>query len=194
MRIVIGTDHAGFFLKEELSAHIRKLGYQVVDVGTHCDETVDYPDYAELLGRTLIDGLAERGVLICGSGVGASVAANKMAGIRAGLCHDTYSAHQGVEHDDMNVLVLGGRVIGPGLARELVTVYLAATFKGEERHRRRLRKVSALEERMHKPRLITCDRYDAVLFDMDGVITDTASLHATCWKTAFDEFLQQWAT
>ena len=121
MRIVIGTDHAGFFLKKALSAHIRKLGYQVVDVGAHGTDTVDYPDYAELLGRTLIDGLAERGVLICGSGVGASVAANKMPGIRAGLCHDTFSAHQGVEHDDMNVLVLGGRVIGPELARELVT-------------------------------------------------------------------------
>ena len=194
MRIVIGTDHAGFFLKKELSAHIRKLGYQVVDVGAHGTDTVDYPDYAELLGRTLIDGLAERGVLICGSGVGASVAANKMPGIRAGLCHDTFSAHQGVEHDDMNVLVLGGRVIGPELARELVTAYLGATFSGEERHQRRLKKVSALEERMHKPRLITPDRYDAVLLDMDGVITDTASLHATCWKTTFDEYLQQWAT
>ncbi len=194
MRIVIGTDHAGFLLKKDLSAHIRRLGYQVVDVGTHGTDTVDYPDYAELLGRTLIDGLAERGVLICGSGVGASVAANKIPGIRAGLCHDTYSAHQGVEHDDMNVLVLGGRVIGPELARELVTAYLGARFTGEERHQRRLQKVSALEERMHKPRLITRDRYDAVLFDMDGVITDTASLHATCWKTMFDEYLQQLAT
>src|SRR5947208_13684122 len=148
MRIVIGTDHAGFFLKKALSAHIRKLGYQVVDVGAHGTDTVDYPDYAELLGRTLIDGLAERGVLICGSGVGASVAANKMPGIRAGLCHDTYSAHQGVEHDDMNVLVLGGRVIGPELARELVTAYLGATFSGEERHQRRLEKVTVLEGRL----------------------------------------------
>src|SRR5206468_6047162 len=194
MRIVIGTDHAGFFPKKALSAHIRKLGYQVVDVGAHGTDTVDYSDYAELLGRTLIDGLAERGVLICGSGVGASVAANKMPGIRAGLCHDTYSAHQGVEHDDRNVLVLGGRVIGPELARELVTAYLGARFSGEERHQRRLKKVSALEERMHKPRLITPDRYDAVLLDMDGVIMDTASLYATCWKTTFDEYLQQWAT
>ncbi len=194
MRIVIGTDHAGFSLKKELNTHIRNLGHQVLDVGTHGTDTVDYPDYAELLGRTLIDGLADRGVLICGSGVGASVAANKMPGIRAGLCHDTYSSHQGVEHDDMNVLVLGGRVIGPELALELVTAYLGAKFTGEERHRRRLQKISALEERMHKPRLVTPDRYDAVLFDMDGVITDTARLHATCWKTTFDEYLQQWAT
>jgi beta-phosphoglucomutase family hydrolase/RpiB/LacA/LacB family sugar-phosphate isomerase len=193
MRIVIGTDHAGFGLKQELSAHIRRLGYQVVDVGTHGTDTVDYPDYAERLGRTLMDGLAERGVLICGSGVGASVAANKMPGIRAGLCHDTYSAHQGVEHDDMNVLVLGGRVIGPELARELVTAYLGARFSGEERHKRRLQKVSALEERMHKPRLIARDRYDAVLFDMDGVITDTATIHAAAWKTTFDEYLKRWS-
>jgi RpiB/LacA/LacB family sugar-phosphate isomerase len=147
MRIVIGSDHAGFPLKEDLTAYIRQLGHQVVDVGTHGTEAVDYPDYAEALSKTLLDGLAERGVLICGSGVGASVAANKLPGIRAGLCHDTYSAHQGVEHDDMNVLVLGGRVIGPELARELVTAYLGATFTGEERHRRRLQKVCALEER-----------------------------------------------
>src|SRR5881397_637628 len=151
MRIVIGTDHAGFFLKKELSAHIRKLGYQVVDVGAHGTNTVDYPDYAELLGRTLIDGLAERGVLICGSGVGASVAANKMPGIRAGLCHDTFSAHQGVEHDDMNVLVLGGRIIGPELAKELVRAFVAAEFSGHERHRRRLDKVIALEQRFSGP-------------------------------------------
>jgi RpiB/LacA/LacB family sugar-phosphate isomerase len=147
MRIVIGSDHAGFPLKEDLSAYLRQLGNQVVDVGTHGTEAVDYPDYAEALSKTLLDGQAERGVLICGSGVGASVAANKLPGIRAGLCHDTYSAHQGVEHDDMNVLVLGGRVIGPELARELVTAYLSATFTGEERHRRRLQKVLALEGR-----------------------------------------------
>src|SRR2546421_3963683 len=147
MRIVIGTDHAGFFLKKDLSAHIRRLGYQVVDVGTHGTDTVDYPDYAELLGRTLIDGLAERGVLICGSGVGASVAANKIPGIRAGLCHDTYSAHQGVEHDDMNVLVLGGRVIGPAMAEELVRAFAGAKFTNEERHLRRLNKVKAIEAR-----------------------------------------------
>ena len=130
-----------------MRAYIRQLGHQVVDVGTHSTEAVDYPDYAEALSTTLLDGQAERGVLICGSGVGASVAANKLPGIRAGLCHDTYSAHQGVEHDDMNVLVLGGRVIGPELARELVNAYLGATFTGEERHRRRLQKVHVLEGR-----------------------------------------------
>jgi ribose 5-phosphate isomerase B len=151
MRIVIGSDHAGFPLKEDLTAYIRQLGHQVVDVGTHGTEAVDYPDYAEALSQALLDGQAERGVLICGSGVGASVAANKLPGIRAGLCHDTYSAHQGVEHDDMNVLVLGGRVIGPELARELVTAYLGATFTGEERHRQRLQKVYALEERYSAP-------------------------------------------
>src|SRR4051812_26377649 len=106
MRIVIGADHAGFPLKKELSTYIRQLGHEVVDVGTHSADPVDYPDYAEALGTTLLDGTAERGVLICGSGVGASVAANKVPGIQAGLCHDTYSAHQGVEHDNMNVLVL----------------------------------------------------------------------------------------
>src|SRR5881398_1098052 len=146
MRIVIGTDHAGFFLKKELSAHIRKLGYQVVDVGAHGTNTVDYPDYAELLGRTLIDGLAERGVLICGSGVGASVAANKMPGIRAGLCHDTFSAHQGVEHDDMNVLVLGAKVVGSALALELVGAFVSASFDHVERHQRRLDKVLKMEK------------------------------------------------
>jgi RpiB/LacA/LacB family sugar-phosphate isomerase len=147
MRIVIGSDHPGFPLKEGLTAYIRQLGHEVVDVGTHSTEPVDYPDYAEALSKTLLDGLAERGVLICGSDVGAPVAANKLPGIRAGLCHDTYSAHQGVEHDDMNVLVLGGRVIGPELAQELVTAYLGATFTGEERHRRRLQKAYALEGR-----------------------------------------------
>src|SRR5262245_52084300 len=128
MRIVIGADHAGFTLKEDLAAHIRALGHQLVDVGTHSTQPVDYPDYAEAVSRVLLDSSADRGVLICGSGVGASVAANKLPGIRAGLCHDTYSAHQGVEHDSMNVLVLGGRVIGPALAYELVTAYRAAEF------------------------------------------------------------------
>ena len=147
MRIVMGSDHAGFPLKQDLVTYVRELGHEVVDVGTRGTDPVDYPDYAETLSKTLLDGLAERGVLICGSGVGASVAANKLPGIRAGLCHDTYSAHQGVEHDDMNVLVLGGRVIGPALARDLIRAYLGATFTGEERHRRRLQKVHALERR-----------------------------------------------
>ena len=147
MRVAMGSDHAGFELKEDLAGALRELGHQVVDVGTHNKDPVDYPDSAEALGSAILDGLAERGILICGSGVGASVAVNKLPGIRAGLCHDTYSAHQGVEHDDMNVLVLGGRVIGPELARDLVRAFLEAEFTGEERHRRRLEKIDALEAR-----------------------------------------------
>ncbi len=145
MRIVIGSDHAGFALKEDLAAVLRKEGHDVLDVGTHSADSVDYPDYAEAVGEAIRVGQAERGILICGSGVGASVAANKIPGVRAGLCHDTYSAHQGVEHDDMNVLVLGARVVGRALAEELVRTYLHARFSGEQRHRRRLDKVSALE-------------------------------------------------
>jgi ribose 5-phosphate isomerase B len=145
VRIAIGADHAGFQLKEMLAAYLRDRGEHVVDVGTYSAAPVDYPDYAEAIGNALREGRADRAILICGSGVGASVAANKLLGIRAGLCHDTYSAHQGVEHDDMNVLVLGARVIGPELARELVHTFLQATFSGEERHRRRLAKVMALE-------------------------------------------------
>ena len=147
MRIAAGADHAGFALKEDLAAYLRELGHQVLDVGTHSTAPVDYPDYAEAVGNAVLDGRADRAVLICGSGVGASVAANKLPGIRAGLCHDTYSAHQGVEHDDMNVLVMGSRVIGTELARELVRAFLGATFSGEERHRRRLAKVIALERK-----------------------------------------------
>ena len=150
MRIAVGADHAGFALKEDLAAYLRELGHQVLDVGTHSTAPVDYPDYAEAVGNAVLDGRAARAVLICGSGVGASVAANKLPGIRAGLCHDTYSAHQGVEHDDMNVLVLGSRVIGTELARELVRAFLGATFSGEERHRRRLAKVVALEAKALK--------------------------------------------
>ena len=147
MRIAVGSDHAGFALKQDLAAYLREMGHQVLDVGTHSTAPVDYPDYSEAVGNAVLDGRAERAVLICGSGVGASVAANKLPGIRAGLCHDTYSAHQGVEHDDMNVLVMGSRVIGPELARELLRAFLGATFSGEERHRRRLAKVIALEGR-----------------------------------------------
>jgi RpiB/LacA/LacB family sugar-phosphate isomerase len=145
MRIAIGSDHAGFTLKDNLAAILRKDGHEVIDVGAHSDDPTDYPDYAAAVGEELITGKAERGILICGSGVGASVAANKIPGIRAGLCHDTYSAHQGVEHDDMNVLVLGARVVGRALAEELVHAYLGARFAGEERHRRRLKKIHALE-------------------------------------------------
>lgn len=147
MRIVMGADHAGFALKEDLRKFVAGLGYEVVDVGT-CDESpVDYPDFAVAVGTAILEGRAERGILICGSGVGASVAANKLAGIRAGLCHDTYSAHQSVEHDDTNVLVLGSRIIGSELARELVKAFLSAKFSHEERHQRRLDKVNALEYR-----------------------------------------------
>lgn len=146
MQIVIGSDHAGFELKKRIAAFLlEQQNCVVIDVGSYNDTPVDYPDYAEAVGRAIQEGRAERGILICGSGVGASVAANKLAGIRAGLCHDTYSAHQGVEHDAMNVLALGSRVIGPALAQELVRVFLLADFTGEERHRRRLAKVKALE-------------------------------------------------
>jgi ribose 5-phosphate isomerase B len=147
MRIAIGADHAGFLLKQELLGSVKSLKHRVLDLGTHSTAPVDYPDYAEAVGRAVAEGRAERGLLVCGSGVGASVAANKIAGIRAAVCHDTYSAHQGVEHDDMNVLALGARVIGVELARELVRVFLAARFSGAARHRRRLKKIRALEER-----------------------------------------------
>jgi RpiB/LacA/LacB family sugar-phosphate isomerase len=145
MRLVLGSDHAGYELKQELLGFLRALGHEVLDVGTCSTAAVDYPDYSEAVSRAVLDGRAERGVLICGSGVGACVAANKIPGIRAAICHDGYSAHQGVEHDDMNVLVLGSRVIGPELAKELVRGYLHATFSGEERHLRRLGKVKAIE-------------------------------------------------
>lgn len=145
MRVVIGSDHAGFELKRSIAGFLRQAGYDVQDVGTDSTRPVDYPDYAEALAKIVVAGGAQRGVLICGSGVGASVAANKVPGIRAGLCHDTYSAHQGVEHDDMNVLVLGSRVIGIELAKELVAAFLRAGFSGEERHARRLAKVKAIE-------------------------------------------------
>ena len=148
MQLVIGSDHAGYELKQNIAAHMHELGHPVIDVGAESGTTpVDYPDYAEMLGIALLEDRADRGIFICGSGVGATVAANKLPGIRAGLCHDTYSAHQGVEHDDMNVLVLGARVIGVELARELVRAFLAAHFSGEERHQRRLAKVAALETR-----------------------------------------------
>jgi RpiB/LacA/LacB family sugar-phosphate isomerase len=147
MKIVVGSDHAGFELKQEIAALLRGGGHDVFDVGTHSTVPVDYPDSAEAVGLAVRDGRAERGILICGSGVGASVAANKLPGIRAAVCHDAYSAHQGVEHDDMNVLVLGGRIIGSAVAQDLVGTFVAARFSGEERHARRLAKVKALETR-----------------------------------------------
>lgn len=146
MRVVLGGDHAGFELKRDLLSYVRGLGHEVMDVGAASGALPDdYPDFAEAVGMAVRSSRAERGILVCGSGVGASVAVNKIPGIRAGLCHDSYSAHQGVEHDDMNVLVLGSRVIGSELARELVGRFLGAKFCGEERHARRLEKVKKLE-------------------------------------------------
>src|SRR5256885_6650381 len=144
MKIVIGSDHAGFELKNAMGDVLRGLGNAVLDVGAFNENPSDYPDFAEAVGRAVLDGRAERGVLICGSGVGASVAANKLVGIRAAVCHDTYSAHQGVEHDDMNVLVPGSRIIGVKLAEDLVKAFLGAQFTNEERHNRRLAKIDVL--------------------------------------------------
>lgn len=150
MKIVIGSDHAGFRLKNAMGDVIRSLGHAVLDVGAFNENPSDYPDFAEAVGRAVLDGRAERGVLICGSGIGASVAANKLIGIRAGICHDTYSGHQGVEHDNMNVLVMGSRVVGEKLAEDVVRAFLVAKFTDEERHVRRLAKVDALERKMLK--------------------------------------------
>jgi len=147
VRVAIAADHAGFPLKQELAPWLRSSGHEATDLGTNSTEPVDYPDYADAVAQAVLEGRAARGILICGSGVGASVAANKVPGIRAGLCHDTYSAHQGVEHDDMNVLVLGARVIGVELARELVRAFLGAVCTREPRHVRRLGKIRAIEER-----------------------------------------------
>src|SRR6202158_3114089 len=147
MKIVIGSDHAGFQLKVAMGDLLRSMNQEVLDVGAFNENPSDYPDFAEAVGRALLVGQAQRGVLICGSGVGASVAANKLTGIRAAVCHDTYSAHQGVEHDDMNVLVLGSRIIGVKLAEDLVKAYLGAQFTNEERHKRRLAKIAALEQK-----------------------------------------------
>lgn len=150
MKIVIGADHAGYELKKFVADYLRYRGHDIIDKGTDSDDPVDYPDYAEAVGNAILAGNAERGVLVCGSGVGASVAANKIPGIRAGLCHNTYSARQGVEHDDMNVLVLGARVIGIEMARELVDAFIGAKYTAEERHQRRVAKIKALEQRYGK--------------------------------------------
>jgi ribose 5-phosphate isomerase B len=147
MRIVIGSDHAGFGYKEALGRLLSEEGYDVVDVGTESREPADYPDYAEKVALAVRNGEAERGVLICGSAVGVCVAANKVPGVRAGVCHDTYSAHQGVEHDDMNVLCMGERIIGIELAREILRSFLGARYQREERFQRRLDKVLAIEKR-----------------------------------------------
>ena len=145
MRIVIGADHRGYEMKDEIAAALKRDGHEVLDVGTNSADSVDYPDYARAVGEAIVDGRAERGIIVCGSGVGAGIAANKIRGVRAALCHDTYSARQGVDHDDMNVLCLGARVVGDALAMELVKAFLSARFKGEERLRRRLGKVAEME-------------------------------------------------
>jgi len=145
MKIALACDHAGFPLKDEVIEVIEQSGNEVVDLGTYNLEPVDYPDYAEKAGRAVLQGQAERAILLCGSGVGASIAANKIKGIYAAVCHDTYSAHQGVEHDKMNILCLGGRIIGGELAKEIVLSFLGAKFIPEERHIRRTGKINALE-------------------------------------------------
>jgi ribose 5-phosphate isomerase B len=151
MRVAVACDHAGYPVKSVVLSAVTKAGHQPLDLGTDSTESVDYPDIAEKLGHSIQNGQAQRGILICGSGVGASIAANKIQGIYAAICHDTYSAHQGVEHDDMNVLCLGGRIVGPEVIKELVSVFLQARFigcdPGEERHARRVGKVRAIEQK-----------------------------------------------
>jgi ribose 5-phosphate isomerase B len=147
MKISIGADHAGYEMKRELIPFVESLGHTVHDVGTfQPGNPDDYPDYAILVAEDIRSGQAERGILVCGSGVGVSVAANKFKGIRAGICHDHYSAHQGVEHDDMNILVLGSRIVGPMLAQDATEAFLKASFSGEALHVRRLNKVKGIEE------------------------------------------------
>ena len=151
MRIAVAADHAGFFLKEQIRLVVAQLGHEVDDLGAHNAEPSDYPDFAGLVGAQLMAGTADRGILICGSGIGVCVAANKMPGIRAGICHDTYSGHQGVEHDAMNVLVMGSRIVGSALAVEITKAYLGATFnQTEERFVRRSNKLEAIE-RLYMP-------------------------------------------
>jgi len=152
VKLVIASDHAGFPLKEEVRAYLSKAGHEIVDLGAFtCDPQDDYPDFAERVGEAIKRGEAPRGILICGSGVGVCVAANKIPGIRAGMCHDTYSAHQGVEHDDMNVIVLGARIIGTSLAYELADTFIRAKFSvSEERFRRRFNKVLAIEAKYQR--------------------------------------------
>jgi ribose 5-phosphate isomerase B len=146
VRVAVASDHAGYLLKQALATHLADAGYAVYDLGAHDQEPVDYPDIAAAASRAVVDGRAERAVIVCGSGAGACVAANKIKGIRAVIAHDTYTAHQAVEHDDVNVLCLGSRVIGEALAVELVDTFVNARFGNEERHRRRVEKVKALDE------------------------------------------------
>jgi ribose 5-phosphate isomerase B len=146
MRVAVGMDHGGYPLKEFILEELRKEGHEAIDVGAfNLDPSDDYPDFSRAVGEAILSGQAERGVLVCGSGVGAAVAASKIKGLRASVCHDHYSAHQGVEHVDMNVLCLGARIIGPELAADLIRAFLAARFSGEPRHVRRVKKVAEIE-------------------------------------------------
>ncbi|HEU4895300.1 MAG TPA: ribose 5-phosphate isomerase B [Acidimicrobiia bacterium] len=145
MRIAVGSDHAGYPLKEHIASWLAESGHAVYDLGTHSPDPVDYPDYAAAVAQAVLDGRADRGVIVCGSGAGAAIAANKLTGIRAAVAHDTYTAHQMVEHDDVNVLALGSRVVGQALAEELIRTFLDAKFSRDERHVRRLDKIRALE-------------------------------------------------
>ena len=152
MRVAIGADHGGYALKDELKSFLESLGHEMIDVGAYTlDPADDFPDFTKSLSESVASGNADRGIMICGSGVGASVAANKVKGIRASVCHDTYSAHQGVEHDDMNVLCLGARIVGIELARELTGAFLSAEYVTEERFQRRLDKVLDMESRFGQP-------------------------------------------
>ena len=152
MRVAIGADHGGYALKDEMKQFLQSLGHEMIDVGAHTlDPADDFPDFTRPLAESVASGSADRGIMICGSGVGASVAANKVRGIRASVCHDTYSAHQGVEHDDMNVLCLGARIVGIELARELTGAFLSAEYVPEERFQRRLDKVLYMESRFGQP-------------------------------------------
>ena len=147
MRIALAADHAGYALKDELAAKLAQQGHDVMDLGAHSAAPVDYPDSAEAIAAVIRNDQVDRGIIVCGSGAGVSIAANKFPGIRASVCHDTYSAHQAVEHDDMNVLCLGARIVGGAVAQELVDAFLRAAFSGEPRHRRRLDKVLTIERR-----------------------------------------------
>lgn len=149
MQIAIGADHAGFQLKQHLADELRRLGHVVLDVGTHSEQPADYPDSAEAVGLAVTTGQAQRGILVCGSGIGTCIAANKLPGVRAGLCHSLYAARQGVMHDDMNILVLGARLIDTRAAKEYMQAFLTAKFSAEARHVRRRDKVTALEQRYH---------------------------------------------
>ncbi len=150
MRLALAADHAGFPTKQELVGYLRNRGHEVLDLGTHSTDAVDYPDCAVAAAAAVKDGRAERAVIVCGSGAGVSIAANKIPGIRAAVCHDTYTAHQAVEHDDLNVLCIGGRVVGLNVAQELVDAFTAARFSGEPRHQRRLDKVLAIEAKYQR--------------------------------------------